>query len=214
MSGVLDVILSARFVAATLIYTLLTLSVSWLDLWLEEKLHEVPVSDWLAEHFGIPLLRALSMIVFIILLYPELFQFEPLPSINQLLADGEGRIQHMVNWVFVIALLLPLIPVLGPRIEIVLPVQGLIVLVILSHWLIQYIGLEDVSLFPSASVFSAMMLTGVLGSYLTVVISQHLGRWIDRQFTVHHGATLIYPLLALVIQTPTLALYVQGVFNT
>jgi hypothetical protein len=214
MSGILDVILSTRFVAATLIYTLLTLAVSWLDLWLEEKLHDVPVSDWLAEHFGIPLLRVLSMIVFIILLYPELFSLDPLPSITQLVADGEGRIQHMMNWVFVIALLLPMIPLLGPRIEIVLPVQGLVVLVILSRWLIQYLGLQDVSLIPSASIFGAMMITGVVGSYLTVSVSQHLGRWIDRQFTVHHGATLIYPLLALVIQTPTLALYVQGVFKT
>jgi hypothetical protein len=214
MSGILDVILSTRFVAATLIYTLLTLAVSWLDLWLEEKLHDVPVSDWLAEHFGIPLLRVLSMIVFFILLYPELFSFDPLPSITQLVADGEGRIQHMMNWVFVIALLLPMIPLLGPRIEIVLPVQGLVVLVILSRWLIQYLGLQDVSLIPSASIFGAMMITGVVGSYLTVSVSQHLGRWIDRQFTVHHGATLIYPLLALVIQTPTLALYVQGVFKT
>lgn len=213
MSGILDVILSTRFVAATLIYTLLTLSISWLDLWLEEKLHDVPVSDWLAEHFGIPLLRALSMIVFIILLYPELFPLESLPSISQLLADGDGRIQHMVNWVFVIALLLPLIPLLGPRIEIVLPVQGLVVLIILSRWLMQYLGLDDISLVPSALTIGAMMLTGVLGSYLTVIISQHLGRWIDRQFIVHHGATLIYPLLALVIQTPTLALYVQGVFK-
>jgi hypothetical protein len=214
MSGILDVILSTRFVAATLIYTLLTLSISWLDLWLEEKLHDVPVSDWLAEHFGIPLLRALSMIVFIILLYPELFPLESLPSISQLLADGDGRIQHMVNWVFVIALLLPLIPLLGPRIEIVLPVQGLVVLIILSRWLMQYLGLDDISLVPSALTIGAMMLTGVLGSYLTVIISQHLGRWIDRQFIVHHGATLIYPLLALVIQTPTLAIYVQGVFKT
>ena len=213
MSGILDVILSTRFIAATLTYTLLTLSVSGLDLWLEEKLHDVPVSDWLAEHFGIPLLRVLSMIVFIILLYPELFSLEPLPSITQLLSNGEGRIQHMMNWVFVIALLLPLIPLLGPRIEIVLPVQGLVVLVILSRWLIQYLGLEGLSLFPSASTVGAMMFTGVLGSYLTVFISQHLGQWIDRQFTVHHGATLIHPLLALVIQTPTLSLYVQGVFK-
>jgi hypothetical protein len=214
MSGLLDVILSTRFVVATLIYTLLSLFVSWLDLWLEEKLHDVPVSDWLAEHFGIPLLRVLSMIIFIILLYPELFSLEPLPSITQLLANGEGRIQHMMNWVFVIALLLPLVPMLGPRIEIVLPVQGLVVLVILSRWLVQYHGLKDVSLLPSGTIVGAMLITGALGSYLTVSISQHMGRWIDRQFTVHHGGTLIYPLLALVIQTPTLALYVQGVFKT
>lgn len=213
MSTVLDVILSTRFVAATLIYSLLTLFTTWLDLWLGEKLHDIPVSDWLVEHFGIPLLHALSMIVFIIILYPVLFGLEPLPTVSDLLADGEGRIQHMVNWVFVIALLLPMIPLLGPRIEIVLPVQGLVVLVILSRWLMQYLDLKDASLIPDASTLGAMVLTGVIGSYLTVFITQHLGRWIDDQFDVHHGGTLIYPMLALVMQTPTLALYVQGVFD-
>lgn len=213
MSGILDVILSTRFVAATLIYSLLTLMITWLDLWLEEKLHDVPVSDWMVEHFGIPLLHALSMVVFIVILYPVLFDLESLPTVSELLSDGEGRIQHMVNWVFVIALLLPLIPLLGPRIEIVLPVQGLVVLVILSRWLMQYLDLENISLIPNTSNLGAMILTGILGSYLTVYITHHLGRWIDDQFNVQHGGTLIYPMLALVMQTPTLALYARGVFD-
>jgi hypothetical protein len=213
MNDILDVIFTTRFFAATLIYSLLTLLISWLDLWLEDKLHDIPVSDWLAEHFGIPLLHVLAMIVFIILLYPVLFAIDPLPSIVQLISNGEGRIQHMMNWVFVIALLIPMIPLIGPRVEIILPVQGLVVLVILSRWLVQFLDYDQISLIPHGATLGAMLMTGLAGSYLTVVITQHLGRWSDEKFNVQHSGTLLYPILALVIQTPTLALYARGIFQ-
>lgn len=213
MNDVLDVIISTRFFAATLIYSLLILLIFWLDLWLEAKLHDVPVSDWLVEHFGIPLLHALAMILFVIILYPELFTIDPLPSVSELVRDGEGRVQHMMNWVFVIALLIPMIPVIGPRIEIILPVQGLIVLIILSRWLIQYSGSEQMSLFPSGATLGGMFLTGIVGSFLTVYLTQYLGQWSDRRFNVDHSGTLLYPMLALITQTPTLALYARGIFE-
>lgn len=213
MNDVLDVIISTRFFAATLIYSLLILLIFWLDLWLEAKLHDVPVSDWLVEHFGIPLLHALAMILFVIILYPELFPLDPLPSVSELVRDGEGRVQHMMNWVFVIALLIPMIPVIGPRVEIILPVQGLIVLIILSRWLIQYSGSEQMSLFPSGATLGAMFLTGIVGSFLTVYLTQYLGQWSDRRFNVDHSGTLLYPMLALITQTPTLALYARAVFQ-
>jgi len=214
MNDVLDVIISTRFFAATLIYSLLILLIFWLDLWLEAKLHDVPVSDWLVEHFGIPLLHALAMILFVIILYPELFTIDPLPSVSELVRDGEGRVQHMMNWVFVIALLIPMIPVIGPRIEIILPVQGLIVLIILSRWLIQYSGSEQMSLFPSGATLGGMFLTGIVGSFLTVYLTQYLGQWSDRRFNVDHSGTLLYPMLALITQTPTLALYARGIFES
>jgi len=213
MNDILDVIISTRFFAATLIYSLLILLIGWLDLWLEEKLHDVQVSDWLVEHFGIPLLHALAMILFVTILYPELFSLDPLPSISELVRDGDGRIQHVMNWVFVIALLIPMIPIIGPRIEIILPIQGLVVVVILSRWLTQYLELNQVSMFPDGATLSVLLMTGIAGSYLTVYITQHLGRWSDRQFNVDHSGTLLYPMLALVMQTPTLALYARSVFG-
>lgn len=213
MNDILDVIISTRFFVATLIYSLLVFMIFWLDLWLEEKLHDVHFSDWMVEHFGIPLLHALAMILFVIILYPELFPLDPLPSISDLVSDGEGRIQHMMNWVFVIALLIPMIPVIGPRIEIILPVQGLIVLVILTRWLIQYVGSDQISLLPTGTTVGAMLLTGIAGSLLTVYLTQYLGQWSDRRFNVDHSGTLLYPILALITQTPTLALYARGTFQ-
>lgn len=212
MNDVLDVIISTRFLASTLIYCLAILLIFWVDRWLETKLHDVPVSDWLVEHFGIPLLHTLAMILFVIILYPELFILEPLPTLSELVSDGEGRVQHMINWVFVLALLIPLIPVLGPRIEIILPIQGLIVLVILSRWLMQYRGMEQFSLLPDGATLGSMFLTGVAGSFLTVYLTQHLGQWSDRRFNVNHSGTVLYPILALITQTPTLALYARGLF--
>ena len=211
MDEIVRVIFSARFALSSAAFILLSLSISWLSFWLENKLHDAPFNDWMAEHIGIPLLNTLAMILFIAILYPSLFSLEGLPGFYTLLVSETGRMNQMINWVFVLSLLIPMIPVIGPRIEIVLPIQGLVVLGLIANWLGRHLNDPEISLLPSGMDFLWMLILGILGARLAVFLSRQLGELIDMKYHVAHSGAYMYPVFALIFQTPTLVIYARGI---
>ena len=213
MNDIIQVVFSARFFLAAFVFVLLSLLISWLGIWLQEKLHDAPFNDWLAEHVGIPLLNVIAMILFIAILYPALFPQEATPSFLTLLASESGRMNQLVNWVFALSLMIPMIPVLGPRIEIVFPIQGIVIVGLITNWMSEYLEDPLISLLPGGLDFLWMLIWGVIGARLAVTLSRAIGDYIDGQYHLTHTGAFIYPILALILQTPTLALYARSVMS-
>lgn len=211
MNDIIQVIFSVRFALSAIVFVSLSLLISWLGFWLERRLHDAPFNDWLAEHIGIPLLSALAMILFIAILYPALFPLEVLPGFYELLITEKGRMNQLINWVFVLSLMIPLIPVIGPRVEIVLPLQGLVVLALVTSWIAKYLQNSAISLLPSGMDFLWMLAWGVLGARLAVLISEKLGTQLDERLDLLHTGAYLYPILALILQTPTMVIYARSV---
>ena len=211
MNDILSVVFSPRFFLSSALFISLSLLISWLGLWLQHRLHEHPFNDWLVEHIGIPLLSALAMILFIAILYPVLFPLESLPSFYTLLSSEAGRMNQLINWVFVLSLMIPMIPILGPRIEIVLPIQGLVVVALITNWLSTHLNDTAISMLPPAIDIMWMLIWGAIAARLAVHLSRQLGEHIDYRYHVADAGTFLYPIFALIFQTPTLAIYARSV---
>jgi hypothetical protein len=211
MNDILSVVFSPRFFLSAGVFISLSLLISWAGLWLQHRLQDHPFNDWLVEHIGIPLLNALAMILFIAILYPVLFPLESLPDFYTLLSSEAGRINQLINWIFVLSLMIPMIPVLGPRIEIVLPIQGLVVLALIANWLGTHLGAQAISMLPSAIDVMWMLVWGVIAARLAVHLSTQLGEQIDYRYHMADAGTFLYPIFALIFQTPTLAIYARGI---
>ena len=54
---------------------------------LEGAINHVTVSHWLLEHLGIPLVRALLVVVFMLIAYPTLYAVDFLPPVSQILCS-------------------------------------------------------------------------------------------------------------------------------
>ena len=213
MNDIIQVVFSPRFFLAAVVFVILSLLVTWLGICLQEKLHDAPFNDWLAEHVGIPLLHVITMILFIAILFPVLFPQEAIPSFLTLLTSESGRMNQLVNWVFVLSLMIPMIPVLGPRIEIVFPIQGIVIVGLITNWIAIYLDAPRITLLPGGMDFLLMLIWGVIGARLAVSLSRTAGDYIDGQYHLAHTGAFIYPILALILQTPTLTLYARGVMS-
>jgi hypothetical protein len=210
MTAIIEVLVSPAFFLAIVVYSLASIIVSMLEIRLHDALQEVTLSHWLATHFGFPLLHSLAMILFVAIIYTHLYGLEDPAPLKELISAGDDRIRYMVNWVFIFAFFIPMIPLLGPRLDIILPVQGLVVVFILGDWQAQYLGLEELKIIPSSSYILPILVTGILASIITTLTTHRLGYLINERYNLSHSELVIYPVLAMAIHTPTLTLFAQG----
>jgi len=210
MTAIIEVFTAPVFFVAAVVYLILTLSISLLEIKMHEALQEVSLSHWLALHFGFPLLYSLAMILFISLIYPELFGLANAPGLGALLESGEGRMHQMVNWAFIFALFIPMIPVIGPRLDIVLPVQGLVVVYLLGNWMSQYMGSPGISPIPSGEYFVPIIISGIVAVFLTILMTRSISERVETHYHLSQSEHVIYPILALLMHTPTLVFYARG----
>ncbi len=210
MTAIIEVLVSPAFFIAIVVYSLASIIVSMLEIRLHDTLQDVTLSHWLATHFGFPLLHSLAMILFVAIIYTHLYALEDPAPINELFNAGDDRIRYMVNWVFIFAFFIPLIPVLGPRLDIILPIQGLVVVFILGDWQAQYQGLGGLKIIPASSYILPIIMTGIVASVVTTFTTHRLGYLINERYHLSHSELVIYPVLAMVAHTPTLTLFAQG----
>lgn len=210
MNAVIDVLVSPAFFLAILVYSFASIVVSTLEIRLHDALQDVTLSHWLATHFGFPLLHSLAMILFVALIYTHLYGLDDPVPLSDLFSAGHDRVRYMVNWVFIFAFFIPMIPLLGPRLDIILPIQGLVVVFILGDWQAQYQGLDGLNIIPASAYILPIIITGIFASIVTTFTTHRLGYLINERYNLSHSELAIYPVLAMVIHTPTLTLFAQG----
>ena len=163
--------------------------------------------QWKWEHIAIPLAQAAMMMVFILLAYPVVYGIEYAPEISILLSQDDLRINHLVNLIFLVSLLFPLIPVLGNWHELVLPLQGIAASVLIFSWLAHGYGLTEFSYWPGWEIVIACMVLGVLAHWLGVQISQFIGHKLDQAFNVLDSGELFSRGIILLLQSPVILLF-------
>ena len=84
---VIQIILSADFLIAISIYSLVILLALPLFDWIHKHLQH-PFLQWNWDHIGMPLLQAGLMVLFIIIAYPIIFGIDDAPAITTLLSTG------------------------------------------------------------------------------------------------------------------------------
>jgi hypothetical protein len=197
---------SVKFLTALAVYAILITIFLPLQARVYEKL-EHSALQWKWEHIAIPLAQAAMMMVFILLAYPVIYGIENAPEISILLSQDDLRIDYLVNLIFMVSLLFPLIPVLGHWHELVLPLQGIAASALIFSWLAQGVGLTEFSYWPGWEIVIACLFLGVFTHWVGVKISQFVGHKLDEAFNVLHSGELFSRGLILLLQSPVILLF-------
>lgn len=142
-----QIIFSAEHMLAIVIYGIAIIIV----LPLSDRIHaslEHSILQWNWDHVAMPLIQVLLIILFIVIAYPVVFGINAAPSIGAVLSDGEIRMNILVNLLFVLTLLFPLIPIIGNWNELILPLQGIAASMMIFSWLASEVGIERISYWP------------------------------------------------------------------
>ncbi len=163
--------------------------------------------QWAWDHVGIPLARAGLLILFILIAYPVPFGTQTAPPLQTLFAADAMRVNRLLNPVFLITLLLPLIPVIGTRPAWVVPLQGIAACALLFSWLATEQGLETVSYWPGANTLMLIAVIAIATYWLAIYLSRQVGQHLDTAFEVKGASILVFEATVLVFQTPALLLF-------
>ena len=201
-----EVLLSPQLMAAFMAYAALSACEAVASARLYESL-ENESGLWLWRHVYAPMLRAATLLFFILVAYPTLYGLTEAPSVTSLLAAEEGRFGHILGIVFLLTLALPLLPVLGPIPALVLPVQGVVTAALLYHWLAQGLGAEHINYWPGARVALGIIALSLAAYWLAIHGARLIEQAGQKLFDVADLGELARESLVLVAQAPAVILY-------
>lgn len=201
------VLLSPQVLGAALLYAVLAILLEVLVLRLHRSVDEHIVVTWGVERVARPLARALAITLFVLAAYPALFGLSEAPSLGELLWSSQGRVNRLVNLAFLVSLLLPLVPVLGSRSALVLPVQGIAVATLMFHWVGAALPQRTVHYWPGWAAVCAVGGLALITPFLARTVARWLGERLDR-YTVREGfGPVVYEGLVLLFQLPSILVY-------
>ena len=204
--SVIQIILSGQVLAAALVYALASMGGIILFEFIHQRLDNA-VLQWQWDHIGMPLLRAGLMLLFIALAWPALFGLGGVPSLGELLARDDLRFSYLLDLVFIITLLFPLIPVIGAWEELILPLQGVTAAAMTFNWLAGAAGKTGVHYWPGLGTLALMVAVALVSHWLALTVSHGLGERLDKKFNVQHSGLLLSRALVLVMQYPVIVIY-------
>jgi len=210
----LDVLFHPTLVMATLFYTVMVVSFEMTYQHFLHKISEVSGSHWIARHIGTPFFHVLLLIAFIYMSYPVLYGLEShgidgervLPSLSQILNAKSGQTMKMVNILFIISVLLPLIPLFNRFLALILPLQAAAGSAMLYGWQSQLTGVEY-SLFPGYKIIAVIIFFSFIAELTAKLLAALLGENLNTQYHTHDMEKVVYKSSLLVLQVPVLLIY-------
>lgn len=205
--GLFEALLSPSVLAAIGVHLAVLAALIALTLWIEPRVREVGPTHWLLEHMGYPLGRAVVVVSFVLVAYPTLFGLTNAPALGDVIQVGSGRLQSLVNWVFVVSLFLPLLPVLGGIQALILPLQGMVATALLFHWVAGESGMQGVHYWPGWGQAAVIVALAFASHGLAQSLSRTLGSWANESFHLADAEDLVFEAVVLLCQIPVLLVY-------
>jgi len=168
---------------------------------------DVASSHWLMEHVIIPAARALALVSFILVAYPVLFGVESALPVGELLAADQLRLTNLVNVVFLLSLLLPLIPVFSRWPALVLPIQGIAAATLVFHWWADTQPQVEIHFWPGATTVLGLLVFAFVTHEIAKQLSHQLEKRVDGIIEREGSGRLIYRTVVMVMQVPVILLY-------
>jgi amino acid permease len=168
---------------------------------------EVAPSHWIMEHAITPVARALALVAFILVAYPVLFGVELAPSVGELLKQDSLRLTNLVNVIFLLSLLLPLIPIFSRWPALVLPIQGIAAATMVFRWWAASQPQVDIHFWPGWLTVLSLMVLAFITHEVALQISHHLEKRIDAIIDRAGSGKLIYRTVVMILQVPVILLY-------
>lgn len=173
--------------------------------------HRLPslLLRWQWEHVAIPLLRILLLLLFIVLAYPELYGLHSASAFGTVVSTENGHTYHLINILFILAVLLPLVPVIGDWQALALPLQGATAVALIFSWMPgQHMSLSGY--WPGTLTLLLLLALAWLSYRIAMLLGHTLGPFVDRQFHLHGSTTILGNIFLLILQTPLIIIYAHS----
>lgn len=203
----IDTLFSTRIAFALVAFVVISVLLELLARRLLDAVAEVEATHWILQQLLVPAARALSLVAFILLSYPALFGVTTAPPLGELLAAGSMRLTTLMNVIFVLSLLLPLVPVFNRWPALVLPIQGIAAAGLVFHWWAAAQPGVEIRLWPGPVVAISLVVWAVLtheaARHLSPRLTEKLGRLLNREGLDR----LLYRSVVMVLQAPVILIY-------
>lgn len=202
----ISILLQPRLWFAAGLHVLLSIAVTLGMEYVRERLVS-PVLLWQWEHVASPLLRIFLLMLFIALAYPIMFGLHEAPSLAALLASEHANTRNLVNLLFLIAVLFPLLPVIGNWQALILPLQGIFASAVVFTWLAREQGVIAISYWPGIPIFILIVVMAWLTHYLALAFAHHAGHRLDSALHLRDSSEFLARSTILVLQSPAILVY-------
>ncbi|MCU7819939.1 MAG: hypothetical protein KZQ57_14010 [gamma proteobacterium symbiont of Lucinoma myriamae] len=214
----LDVLLHPTLVMATISYTVMAISYEIAYQHFLHKIQAVSGSHWIAKHIGAPFFHVLLLIAFIYMSYPVLYGLDShnstgeaiLPSLSQLLNARSGQTMKLVNTLFIISVILPLIPVINRFTAFILPLQAIAGSAVLYGWLADFTGIRY-SIFPGFEIMALIIFFSFIAELAARAIASLSGAGLHHQYRHSGTEKIIHKSMLLILQVPILLIYTLNI---
>lgn len=206
----LNVITSAEILVAVMVYGLLAMIEPFIESWLHDVFKANLPFQWVWDQFFAPLLRAIMLVVFVSFAYPALFGLTVAPGLGELIAGEEASVSKVVSLLFLIGFVASLIPGLGRKPEIVLPVQGILAAGYVFYWLTSYLGVTTATLWPGVDIALTMICLSFFAHRLGRALGKLLGDRLDKALGRSGYDLVIVHAVELLAQIPVVLLFGLG----
>ncbi len=201
-----QILLHQQTVFAIFIYCISIIASLFVFTYFQDKSNNSFTRSYL-DNILLPLIMAFLMIGFILLVYPLNFGMESAPSINELLSRDDTRSNFLINMIFLLTFVFPLLPVIGKWEELIIPLQGILASMIIFRWLCQALAIENYSLFPDFKTISLIIIISLITHWLAKYFAAHLGEYLDKLYHREGFQVLIFKVVVLIMQSPVIFIF-------
>ncbi len=166
-----------------------------------------PILGYCWDKIGMPFIKTVLILVFILLVFPINFGIEDAPSISELLFLDDKRSNFLLNIIFLLTFFFPLIPVIGKWEELIIPLQGVLASVIIFTWLCRSMNMENYSLFPDGKILFIIFIISFITHKLATRLSVSLGDYFDKLYHREGFHELIFKGVVLIMQSPIIFIF-------
>lgn len=202
--SVIDALFHPRMLGAMALFALCVLLFELLALRLAD--HHSRAIGWLLERIALPAGRALALVIFILAAYPVLYGVPDAPSLSTLLAGGHARLAGAFNLALLVALALPMVPVVGSYLVPVLLLQGIVVSNLVGVWLAHALERPWTPALDLGSAL-AILLIALLATGLARAFARPLGTLLNRCSNSVGFESLVFDAAVMLLQVPAILLF-------
>ena len=214
----LDVLLHPTLVMATITYTIMAISFEISYQHFLHKIEDVSITHWIAKHIGAPFFHVLLLVAFIYMSYPVLYGLDShnstgkaiLPTLTQLLNASSGQTMKLVNTLFIISVLLPLIPVINRFTALILPLQAMAGSAVLYGWLADFTCI-NYSIFPGFDVLAMIIFFSLIAELAARGLAALSGINLNHEYKHSDMEKVIHKSVLLIFQVPVLLIYTLNI---
>lgn len=202
----IEAMLSTRLLAACALYTVAVVA----EALLSERMHHStcqPLVRWAWGHVAGPLLQAALIIVFVLLAYPALFGLAQAPPVVDLITAAPHRLNHLLNALFVLTVIMGMLPGLRRYPEWLLPLQGVLASLVVFRWLTLAMGVPRVHYWPGWPVVGLLLLIAAATHRAATLVAEGAGRVLDRSLGVEGSSEVVFDSALMLFQLPAILLF-------